>query len=128
MEIKIQIDLKMKLYHSVTMKELNIDKTVERCYNVESQEYLALCEEYASTIGILREENETLFDKEMAKILVEEAKRDEMETIKKIEDTVARCYLHSGVSGCVKFGGYIINPKDFCAICVSDFNIKASKK
>lgn len=117
----------MVLYHANTMKELRIDKVIEQSYNEDSQEYKELCKEYTNTIGFTRELDKDEFDKELLKELAKQAEQLEMETAKNIENTVKQCYLQ-GTSAYIMFGGYMINPKEFCAICIDGFHAQFSKK
>lgn len=117
----------MTLYHAQTMKELRIDKEIEQSYNEDSQEYKDLCKEYTDVIGFERELDKDEFDKELLKELAKQAEQLDMETVKKIENTVKQCYLH-GTSAYIMFGGYMINPKEFCAIRIDGFRAQFSKK
>lgn len=117
----------MTLYHADTMKELCIDKEIEQSYNEDSREYKELCKEYTNTIGFTRELDKDEFDKELLKELAKQAEQLEMETVKQIENTVKQCYLQ-GTTAYILFGGYMINPKDFCAIRMGGFHVQFSKK
>lgn len=117
----------MVLYHAQTMKEMRIDKVIEQSYNEDSQEYKKLCDEYKEIVGFEREHNKDEFDKELLKILAKDAQDVEKETVERIEQTIRTCYL-KGYNGCVTFGGYIINVKDFCAVRLDGFNIQFNKK
>ena len=117
----------MTLYHANTMKELRIDNEIEQSYNEDSQEYKDLCKEYTEVIGFERELDKDEFDKELLKELAKQAEQFEMEAVKQVEDTVKQCYL-KGTTAYITFGGYMINPKDFCAIRISDFNAYFKKK
>ena len=105
----------MTLYHAQTMKELRIDKEIEQSYDEDSQEYKELCKEYTNIIGFTRELDKDVFDKKLLEELVKQDEQLEMETVKQIEDTVKQCYLQ-GTTAYITFGGYMINPKEFCAI------------
>lgn len=117
----------MTLYHANTMKELRIDKEIEQSYNENSQEYKELCEVYKEIVGFARELDKDEFDKELLKELAKQAEQLEMETIEKIENTVKQCYLN-GTTAYILFGGYMINPKEFCAIRIGGFHAQFSKK
>lgn len=109
------------------MKELRIDKEIEQCYDEDSQEYKDLCREYTNIIGFTRELDKDEFDKELLKELAKQAEQLEMETVKQIEDTVKNCYFQ-GTTAYILFGGYMINPKEFCAIRLDGFDIQFKKK
>ena len=117
----------MTLYHANTMKELRIDKEIEQSYNEDSQEYKDLCKEYTEVIGFERELDKDEFDKKLLEVLAKQAEQLEMETVKQIENTVKQCYLQ-GTTAYITFGGYMINPKDFCAISIDGFHAQFSKK
>ena len=115
------------MYHSQTMKELRIDNVVEQCYDEESQEYKDLCEKYEEIIGFERDSDKDRFDKELMKELASTAIKVQKETIEQIEDVVKNCF-YQGTTAYISFGGYMINPKEFCAICVETFDVQISKK
>lgn len=127
MQISFKLTMSMTLYHADTMKELCIDKEIEQCYDENSQEYKELCKEYAEIVGFARELDKDEFDKELLKELAKQAEQLEMETVKQIENTVKQCYLQ-GTTAYILFGGYMINPKDFCAIRMGGFHVQFSKK
>lgn len=127
MQISFKLKMSMTLYHANTMKELCIDKEIEQSYDEDSQEYKELCKEYTNIIGFERELDKDEFDKELLKELAKQAEQLEMETVKKIEDTVKQCYL-KGTTAYIMFGGYMINPKEFCAIRIGGFNAYFRKK
>lgn len=127
MNVSFKITMSMTLYHAQTMKEMRIDKVIEQSYNEDSQEYKQLCDVYQNKVGFEREHNKDEFDKELLKTLAKEAQQAEKETIEKIEQTIKTCYL-KGVSAYISFGGYMINPKDFCAVRIDGFNMQINKK
>lgn len=127
MQISFKLTMSMTLYHANTMKELRIEKEIEQSYNEDSREYKELCKEYTNVIGFARELDKDEFDKELLKELAKQAEQLEMETVKQIENTVKQCYLQ-GTTAYVIFGGYMINPKEFCAIRIGGFHAQFSKK
>lgn len=127
MNIKLVVKMRMTLFHGQTMKEMHIDQSIEKCYNEESEEYQSLCEEYRNVVGFEREENEDEFDKQLMLILAEKAKDSHKETVRAIEETVKNCY-YRGTTAYILFGGYMINPKDFCAIRMDGLDIQINKK
>ena len=127
MQISFKLTMSMTLYHANTMKELRIDKVIEQSYNEDSQEYKDLCKEYTEVIGFARELDKTEFDKELMKELAREAKEVQKETIEQIEQVVKNCY-YQGTTAYISFGGYMINPKEFCAIRMGSFHAQFSKK
>lgn len=127
MTVSFKLMMGMTLFHAQTMKELRIDKVIEQSYNEDSQEYKELCKEYTQVIGFARELDEDKFDKELLSELSKQAEQLEKERIEQIEDVVKNCYLR-GVTAYITFGGYMINPKDFCAIRIDGFRVQFSKK
>lgn len=127
MTVSFKLTIGMTLFHAQTMKELRIDKVIEQSYNEDSQEYKVLCNEYTQVIGFARELDKTEFDKELMKELAREAKEVQKETIEQIENVVKQCYLE-GKNAYISFGGYMINPKEFCAISLDGFDIQFNKK
>ena len=127
MTVSFKVTMGMTLCHAQTMKELRIDKVIEQSYNEDSQEYKDLCKEYTEVIGLERELDKDKFDKELLKELAKQAEQFEMEAVKQVEDTVKQCYL-KGTTAYVTFGGYMINPKEFCAIRIGGFHAQFSKK
>ena len=127
MQISFKLKMSMTLYHANTMKELRIDKEIEQSYDEDSQEYKDLCKEYTEVIGFERELDKDEFDKELLKELAKQAEQLEMETVKQIENTVKQCYLQ-GTTAYIMFGGYMINPKEFCAISIGGFHAQFRKK
>ena len=127
MQISFKLTMSMTLYHANTMKELRIDKEIEQSYDEDSVEYKELCKEYTEIIGFARELDKDEFDKELLKELAKQAEQLEMETVKQIENTVKQCYLQ-GTTAYIMFGGYMINPKEFCAIRIGGFNAYFRKK
>lgn len=127
MTVSFKLKMGMTLFHAQTMKELRIDKVIEQSYNEDSQEYKELCKEYTQVIGFARELDKTEFDKELMKELAREAKEVQKETIEQIEQVVKNCY-YKGTTAYISFGGYMINPKEFCAIRLDGFDIQFNKK
>lgn len=126
MKVSIIIKTKMELYHKLTMEKLVIDNSIERCYDEQNADYQQLCKEYSEESGMDREDNPNEFDKAIFGILAERAAERERETIGAINDVVRSCFSSDNVLGCVSFGGYIINPKDFCAVSIKDFSIRVN--
>lgn len=126
MRIEFELKMGMVLYHKVTMKEFDIDNTIRKVYNEDSQEYKKLCEEYKEIIGFERDSDKDSFDKELMKELMSLQKDIYLETVKQISDVVKKCYS-GNFTGYIDFAGYIINPNDFCAMSVKEFSYKFKK-
>lgn len=133
MNITITVDVKVTFYHKHTMKELVIDRSITKEYNEESEEYLNLCRERESDIGFLRAENKTKFDEILSSMLCNEAKEEWDERLNRIIELVRTVYKDDYltkryVTGYIELFGYVINPRDFCAVSVDRFDIKAIKR
>ena len=127
MVLSLVVNLGMTLFHTQTMKELIIDDEIKQSFDENSQEYKNICQEYAEQIGFEREEDKDKFDEGIMKILVSQAKEEQLKTIEQIEEVIRNCY-YQDTSAYVSFGGYLINPKHFCAIRVDGFDIKVNKR
>jgi hypothetical protein len=116
----------MSLFHRETMKELNIDKTISIEFDEYSEEYKELCATWKNVIGFERESDKDKFDKALMILMNEETKTQQKNIINNIEDVIRKVYK-DGASGYVEFGGYIINPADFCAIRINEIKAKFFK-
>ena len=77
-------------------------------------------------IGVERELDKDKFEKELLNELAKQAEQFEMATVNEIENTVKQCYFH-GTTAYIMFGGYMINPKEFCGIRIDGFHTQFSK-
>ena len=127
MNLSFKLTMGMTLYHKYTMKELKISNVIEQSYDENGKEYREICKRCENEIGFKREQDVAGYDKAVLAILSEEAREAQMGIINHIEDVVKNCY-YQGTTAYVSFGGYMINPNDFCAIRVDGFDIKFSKK
>ena len=119
----------MELLHKLTMQKLVINEDIERVYDEDSEEYTELCNEYCNLIGFSREEDKDRFDKELMLLLAKNSKQGSEEKIKTIIDVTKRSFMYGKkVCSVIMFGGYIINPKDFCAIKVGKIDVSINKK
>ena len=129
MQVSSKVSLSMELLHKLTMQKLVINEDVERVYDEDSEEYTELCNEYCNLIGFKREEDKDRFDKELMLLLAKNSKNVSVEKIEKIIDVTKRSFMYGEeVCSVIMFGGYIINPKDFCAIRVGKIDISINKK
>lgn len=126
MKIKIELGMRMDLYHKQTMQLLKIDTKVVKEHDSDSEAYKELCEHYRETIGYDREGNESKYDAEVAKLLSEDAKESLLGSVKTIMDVVKQCY-REGYSGYIEFGGYVLNPEDFCAVRPYPIDVRITK-
>lgn len=128
MQIGFELILSMTLFHKYTMEKMTIDKIIKREYNEDSSEFKTLCENYKDAIGFERTEgNKDEFDKELMKELVKVSEDSEKETIENITEVIKQCY-YKDTTAVINFAGYIINPKDFCAVRVNEFRYNITKK
>ena len=133
MNIIITVDVKITFYHKHTMKELVIDRCIEKAYNEESEEYLSLCRERENDVGFPRVENKTKFDEILSSMLCDEAKEEWNERLYRIVELVREVYKDDYrttrmVTGYIELLGYVINHRDFCAVSIDRFDIKAIKR
>lgn len=129
MQVSFKVSLSMELLHKLTMQKLVINEDVERVYDEDSEEYTELCNDYCKVIGFSREEDKDRFDKELMKLLAKNSKQVSEEKIKTIVDVVKRTFMYKEeVYSVIMFGGYIINPSDFCAIKVGKIDVSINKK
>lgn len=129
MQVSFKISLSMELLHKLTMQKLVINEDVERVYDEDSEEYTELCNDYCKTIGFSREEDKDMFDKELMLLLAKDGKQASEEKIKTIIDVAKSTFMYKEeIYSVIMFGGYIINPKDFCAIKVGKIDVSINKK
>lgn len=129
MQVSFKVSLSMELLHKMTMQKLVINEDIERVYDEDSEEYTELCNEYCNLIGFSREEDKNRFDKELMMLLAKNSKQASEEKIKTIIDVTKRTFMYKEeVYSVIMFGGYIINPKDFCAIKVGKIDVSINKK
>lgn len=126
MKLGFRLEASMTLFHKQTMKELNVKQTIAKEYDEDSQEYKELVIMYNDTIGFEREMDEKEYDKQLIVLLSEDAKKNIKESIQTIEEVIKTCY-YKDVPAYVEFAGYIINPKDFCAVKVNGIDFHATK-
>lgn len=129
MQVSFKVSLSMELLHKMTMQKLVINENIERVYDEDSEEYTELCNDYCNVIGFDREEDKDRFDKELMKLLAKNSKQGSEEKIKTIIDVAKRTFMYKEeVYSVIMFGGYIINPSDFCAIKVGKIDVSINKK
>lgn len=129
MQVSFKISLSMELLHKMTMQKLVINEDIERVYDEDSEEYTELCNDYCKMIGFSREEDKDRFDKELMLLLAKDGKQASEEKIKTIIDVAKSTFMYKEeVYSVIMFGGYIINPKDFCAIKVGKIDVSINKK
>lgn len=126
MKLGFRLEASMTLFHKQTMKELNVKQTIAKEYDEDSQEYKELVIMYNDTIGFEREKDEKEYDKQLVVLLSEDAKKNIKESMQTIEEVIKTCY-YKNVPAYVEFAGYIINPKDFCAVKVNGIDFHATK-
>jgi hypothetical protein len=117
----------MNLYHKDTLEKLTIDRTVHGEYNEESEEYKLICSEYETKFGFMRNEDKASFDEMLLTELVKQAKQVVKDSVSNIANVIKQCYLED-VNAYIEFGGYIINPKQFCAVEIGEYKTNISKE
>lgn len=127
MVLKYKVTCKMNLYHKDTLEKLTIDRVVHGEYNEESEEYKLICSEYETEFGFMRNEDKESFDEMLLTELVKQTKQVVKESVNNIVNVIKQCYLE-GVNAYIEFGGYIINPKQFCAVEIGEYKTNISKE
>ena len=127
MKIKMEVKMSMVLYHKLTMEKLVLDNTINKVYDEESSEYTELCNKYINEIGFEREQDIKEFDETLMKLCVRDAKKAQIETVEQITETVKKCYREKATAY-IAFAGAIINPNDFCAVCIEDLTYNVVKE
>ena len=127
MVLKYKVTCKMNLYHKDTLEKLTIDREIGGEYNEESDEYKLICIEYEKKFGFMRNEDKASFDEMLLTELVKIAKQTMRETIERISTVIKKCYLEDA-NAVIEFGGYIINPKQFCAVEIGEYKTSISKE
>ncbi len=94
----------------------------------ESEEFAELCKTYESKIGFLREDDEARFDEELAKIMVDEAKKIKQERVKEITNVFKECVLSEKTKGIMCFGGYVLNAREFSGVKIDTFDVSVKKE
>jgi hypothetical protein len=119
----------MNLYHKDTLEKLTIDRVIHGEYNEESEEYKLICNKYETKFGFMRDEDKTSFDEMLLTELVKQAKQTMKDSVNEIVQVIKRCYLEDEkVTAVIEFGGYIINPKQFCAVEIGEYKTNISKE
>lgn len=120
MKVGMEVTLTMTLYHKETMKELKIDKTYKREFDEGSKEYKEVCDLYREEIGFARVFNKKdEYDKLVLQLMARDAKQEMVKSMENIADVI-KSIFKGNHKGYVEFCGYIINPVDFCAVCIDD--------
>lgn len=127
MVLRYRVNCKMCFYHKDTLEKLVIDREIGGEYNEESEEYKLICMDYEVMFGFKRDEDKASFDEMLLTELVKRAKQKMRETIERINAVIKKCYLEDA-NAVVEFGGYIINPKQFCAVEISEYKTNISKE
>lgn len=132
MKIRIELDVCVTFYHKQTMKELMIDKRVRQEYNEESEEYLNLCKERENDIGFPRKEDKEKFDRMFSEMLCKETEQEWNNRLEEIINALKKTYLddyltNRTVTGYIELCGYLLNPRDFCAVSIDKFDIRVNK-
>ena len=127
MVLKYKVTCKMNLYHKDTLEKLTIDRVVNGEYNEESEEYKLICSEYETKFGFMRDEDKASFDEMLLTDLVKQAKQVVKDSVSNIANVIKQCYLEDA-NAYIEFGGYIINPKQFCAVEIGEYKTNISKE
>lgn len=127
MKLKIECKLTGTFVQRKSGEKLVVDNVVSKEYNEDSPEYEELCELWRNTIGFDREVDEDSFDKQLLTLIAEQAKQTLKISVEKIVKTFKCVWIDSRTKSFVEFGGYLLNPKDFSAIQISEIKTDISK-
>ena len=127
MKLKVECKLTGIFVQRKSGVKLVVDNSIKQEYNEDSPEYKELCNTWRNTIGFDRDENEDRFDRQLLMLLSEQAKQELGERVDKIVSTFKLVWLHPKTPAHVEFGGYLLNPKDFSAIRISEIKTDISK-
>lgn len=117
----------MCFYHKDTLEKLVIDREIGGEYNEESEGYKLICSEYETKFGFMRNEDKASFDEMLLTELVKKAKQTIRDSVNRIVQVIKQCYLEDA-NAVIEFGGYIINPKQFCAVEIGEYKTNISKE
>lgn len=131
----------MKLYAKITMysvwynknnnEPLKVCREIEKTWDEDSTEYMELVKAYEEETktkrGTTRKEQDE-FDKKFLLYLTETSKESMGVDINKIINIVKQCFLGNCSGAVVEYGGYIINPADFCAVKIEEPTIRINKE
>lgn len=125
--IKIITKMSIRLFHKLTFNDFEIKTEFEKVIDENSEEYEKLCEMYSSEVGFVRSSNPDKYDKVICKCIADYMRHEKMEVVTLINETVKDVFSKD-ICGYINFGGYVINPKDFCMVGVSEFEIRCVKE
>lgn len=75
----------------------------------------------------MRNEDKASFDEMLLTELVKQAKQVVKDSVSNIANVIKQCYFKD-VNAYIEFGGYIINPKQFCAVEIGEYKTNISKE
>lgn len=130
MKLSAEVRMRMILYNRNNMEPLTIDRIIKKSWEEGSEEYKILCERYDDAIkkSIGREcDNKNKYDKELIKMATEEIVTTMSESVSRIVEVVKEAFLKESCAY-VEYAGYIVNVKDFCAVCVKEPEIRMCKE
>lgn len=121
--ITVQIELGMVLFHKHGLEPLNIAERLEHTYVKGTEQYEDAVTRWKEETGNEHEPTE----KELAEGLAEIFRKRSQERVDTITDVFTDIFLHDK-TGCVQFGGYVINPCDFSAMRFDSFKVNVEGK
>lgn len=127
MKLKVECKLTGTFVQRKSGVKLLVDNVVSKEYNEDSPEYEELCELWRNTIGFDREVDKDNFDKQLLTLIAEQAKQTLKTSVEKIVKTFKCVWIDARTPSFVEFGGYLLNPKDFSAIRISEIKTDISK-
>lgn len=128
MKLHLEMKMRMILYNKYNMEPLLIENVLKEEWEEESEEYQELVRKYEGSIGYVREKKvEKEYDAELLKLAASEAKESMLASVMKVASVIRESFLYNRCAY-VEYMGYIINPKDFCAVRVCEPIIKMCKE
>ena len=121
--ITVQIELGMVLFHKHGLEPLNIAERLEHTYVKGTEQYEDAVNRWKEETGNEHEPTEKELGEWVNGVFV----RRTQERIDSITDVFTDIFLHDK-TGCIQFGGYVINPCDFSAMRFDKFNISVRGK
>lgn len=121
--ITVDIELGMVLYHKHGLEPLKVAEHLKHVYEKGTEQHKDAIEHWREATGKSGEPTE----KELAESLVELFRKKSQERVDTITDVFTDIFLHDK-TGCVQFGGYVINPCDFSAMRFDSFRVNVEGK
>lgn len=126
---KISVNFELTGYLKSSGVEVDFSQRVEKAFDENSEEFENIVKEYENHSGNVRSDamNNDDYDKSMMKWLTKQWENDIMDSIEKISEVFKQVFLGKKECAYVEYGGYILNPKDFCAVKIGQPKFHCTK-